>query len=143
MFHKFLIFNFAFFILFVAQVEAAPFTDNGDGTVKDNATGLIWQKCSQGQNTDATCSGAATTSTWSASLTNCSGLGLAGRTWRLPGIQELKTIVDTTTTASAKIDSIAFPNTQTANYYWSSTTYAPGTTNAWAVNFTNGNGPRQ
>jgi hypothetical protein len=36
------------------------YTDNGDGTVTDNNTGLIWQKCSVGQTNDATCSGPAT-----------------------------------------------------------------------------------
>ena len=94
--NKFLILNSAFLILFALQIEAAPFTDNTDGTVKDNATGLIWQKCSRGQGaTD--CSGTATTATWSDAITYCSGLSLvAGKTWRLPQVNELKTIVDTT-----------------------------------------------
>jgi hypothetical protein len=33
---------------------ARGYTDNGDGTVTDKATGLVWQKCSRGQNNDAT-----------------------------------------------------------------------------------------
>ena len=35
---------------------AARFNDNSNGTVTDNGTGLVWQKCSRGQNT-ADCSG--------------------------------------------------------------------------------------
>jgi hypothetical protein len=113
------------------------FTDNNDGTIKDNATGLIWQKCSQGQNNDATCSGSATTETWANALTYCSGLTLAGRTWRLPTVNELGSLLDTTKTSHPSIDT-AFPNT-VPNGYWSSTTYAPNTYNAWYVNFNSGN----
>jgi hypothetical protein len=136
MFPKFLILNFAFLILFALQIEAAPFTDNGDGTVKDNATGLIWQKCSKGQ-TGLDCSGgAATTSNWATAITDCSGLSLASKTWRLPHVNELKTIVDSTKATSPAIDTTAF--SATVVYYWSSTTYAPTTTNAWAVSFLDG-----
>jgi hypothetical protein len=132
--NKFLILHFSFIILLLAtQVIAAPFTDNSDGTVKDNATGLIWQKCSQGQGaTD--CSGTATTTTWANAITYCSGLSSASKTWRLPTINELKTIVDTTKSSGATIDTTAFPAT-VAGSYWSSTTYAPGTTVAWYVSF--------
>ena len=136
--NKFLILNSAFLILFALQIEAAPFTDNTDGTVKDNATGLIWQKCSRGQGaTD--CSGTATTATWSDAITYCSGLSLvAGKTWRLPQVNELKTIVDTTKASGATIDTTAFPATVASSGYWSSTTYAPSNTTAWPVYFANG-----
>lgn len=126
-----------FILLFALQIEAAPFTDNSDGTVKDNATGLVWQKCSQGQGaTD--CSGTATTATWTNAITYCSGLNnlpaSSPRTWRLPHVNELKTIVDTTKASGATIDTTAFPATAAFDY-WSSTTYAPSTTTAWGVGF--------
>jgi hypothetical protein len=92
------------------------------------------QKCSQGQNNDATCTGAATTATWATAIAYCSGLGLEGKTWRLPHVNELKTIVDTTKATSPVIDTTAFPAT-VASYYWSSSTYAQTTTNAWFVDF--------
>jgi hypothetical protein len=114
------------------------FTDNNDGTVKDNATGLVWQKCSRGQNNDSTCSGSATTANWTTALTYCSGLTLEGRTWRLPTVNELKSLVDTTKASGPTIDTTAFPST-VASYYWSSTTYAPNTTFAWFVVFDDGN----
>ncbi len=67
------------------------FVDNGNGTVKDLATGLIWQKCSSGQNNDSTCSGSATSysNNWTQALNDCNSLNLASLTWRLPNINEL------------------------------------------------------
>ncbi len=131
MFPKFLILNFALLILFAMQIDATPFTDNSDGTVKDNATSLVWQKCSQGLSGTSCSSGTATVSTWTSAVSYCNSLSLASKTWRLPNVNELKTIVDYTKT-SFLIDSTAFPAT-IANYYWSSTTSAAPTTNAWAV----------
>jgi hypothetical protein len=119
------------------ESSSGSFTDNNDGTVKDNATGLIWQKCSKGQ-TGADCSGgSATAATWTTALTDCSGLTLAGRTWRLPTVNELGSLLDTTKASGPTIDTTAFPST-VANYYWSSTTYAPNTSNVWAVLFFDG-----
>jgi hypothetical protein len=125
----------AFFFAFT--LSAAPFIDNGNGTILDKQTGLTWQKCTVGQTNDATCSGGASTIQWATALTTCSGLGLASRTWRLPSVKELKTIVDTTIATSPSIDIAFFPST-VASVYWSSTTYAPSTTNAWIVNFFDG-----
>lgn len=122
----------------VSKGYYSNFTDNGDGTVKDNSTGLIWQKCSIGQTNDAACTGAGSPSLWSAAITTCSGLGLASRTWRLPNTQDLKSLIDTTTTAAAKMDGIAFPNAIAGNY-WGSTTYATTTTLAFTVSTANGN----
>ena len=137
MFPKFLILNFSIFILLATQVEAAPFTDNGDGTVKDQATNLVWQKCSQGLSGSTCSSGTATTATWTNAVSYCNSLSLASKTWRLPNSNESKTIVDYTKSSSPAIDSTAFPAT-IANYYWSSTTYAPSTTVAYYFNFGDG-----
>ena len=108
--------------------------DNGDGTIKDNATGLIWQKCSRGQTNDTTCSGTATTATWTNAITYCSGLSLVGRTWRLPQNNELMTIVDTIKATAPVIDTTVFPATL-IDVYWSSTSYLPNTGLAWGLSF--------
>jgi hypothetical protein len=120
-----------------AQYETNPmsFTDNGDGTIKDNVTGLIWQKCSAGQNkTD--CSGTALGKKWTEANTYCTNnsAGLPGTGWRLPDRFELQSIVDYGASFPA-IDP-KFPNTQTS-YYWASV-YAPDTNLAWYVHFNNG-----
>ena len=120
-----------------ASLWGAPYTDNGNGTVTDSATGLIWQKCSAGLGTTlGNCStGSISSYTWSSAISYCEGLTLGGRSdWRLPNINELGSIFDFTKSSDPNIDSIAFPNTR-SSYYWSSSTYAKYTYNAWYVYF--------
>jgi hypothetical protein len=92
---------------------AFDYTDNGDGTVTDNNTGLTWQ---QGYSTS--------TMTWSAAATSCANndANLPGTGWRLPNIKELFTLVDFTVSGVAKIDLTAFPGTPVSDF-WSATTY--------------------
>ena len=50
---------------------AANFTDNGDGTVTDTTTGLMWSRCSIGQTwsvENSNCTGNATAMTWQEAL---------------------------------------------------------------------------
>jgi hypothetical protein len=106
------------------------FTDNNNGTVTDNATTLMWQKSDDG-----------TARTWEQSLSYCEGLTLAGFTdWRLPNIKELSSIADNTKYGPA-IDTVFFPNTQSSfnSLYWTSTSSFIST-NAWVVNFYDGDG---
>ena len=135
---KFKVQHLTFIILLTAApLLTAAFTDNSDGTVTDGATGLVWQKCSRGQTADATCSGTATTANWQTALTYCKDLTLNSRTWRLPSINELKTIVDRGKAAAPMIDTTAFPAT-VSNYYWSASSYLPNLTFASRVTFGNG-----
>ena len=101
--------------------------DNGDGTVTDNVTGLMWQK--QDDNI---------TRNWEASLAYCEQLELAGHSdWRLPNIRELRSIVDNTRYDPA-IDTTTFPGTK-SNDYWSSSTLAQYPhQGAWMVGFDKG-----
>lgn len=105
----------------------ASLTDNGDGTVTDNTTGLMWAQGSSANNM-----------TWKEALAWCEALSLAGYgDWRLPTIKELKTLVDDDSDGLA-IDIDYFPET-VATYYWSSTTNAYYTEHAWLVSFNYGN----
>jgi hypothetical protein len=128
------------------QQPAHGFTNNGNGTVTDKVTGLMWQRCSAGQQNDAACSGTASGKTWQAAMDYCSGLSLAGHTdWRLPNVKELESITDDTSCNPA-IDSDAFPGVSpseapefaAAGIYWSSTTYPYSTSNAQVVYFLRG-----
>ncbi len=112
------------------------FTDNGNGTVKDNLTGLIWLK-------NANCWGAIA---WATALTNANGLasGSCGLTdsstagqWRLPNIVELQSLIDFAYSNPALTSGHPFSNVQ-ADTYWSATTYAVSTTYAWVVNLYDG-----
>lgn len=124
-------------LLLAAQIGATPFTDNGDGTVRDQATNLVWQKCSQGLSGTSCSSGSATTATWASAVSYCTSLSLASKTWRLPNVNELRSIVDYTKTSSPTIDSTAFPAT-VAYIYWTSTTNGVNIGAAWYVYFLEG-----
>ena len=115
------------------------FTNNGDGTTSDNCTSLIWMTCSRGQTYGAgpACSGSATTVAWEGALTYCEGLNFAGQTdWRLPNTKELQSIVNYGVAYPA-IFTAYFPST-VSDRYWSSTTAAFDTANAWDVDFGHG-----
>ncbi|MDX1960651.1 MAG: DUF1566 domain-containing protein [Leptospiraceae bacterium] len=84
--------------------------------------------------------GGSTSSLWNAcnnANSNPSG-GFAGKTnWRVPTRDELTSLVDYSRTSAPTINETYFPNTVASNY-WSSTTFAPNTINAWYVYFVNG-----
>jgi hypothetical protein len=113
------------------------FKDNADGTIIDENTGLIWQRCSFGLADDTSCSGVTTLVTWTAALTYCSGLNLLGKTWRLPNANELKSIVDFSRQNPA-LDATFFPATSLSSY-WSSSTVTGTVANAFTVTFASGN----
>lgn len=115
------------------------YVENSDGTITDNSTGLMWQRCTSGQDWDEendTCTGSAATMHWFAAseyvdnLNNSIYLGYAD--WRLPTKNELQTLVDYSTYNPAT----AFLDTGAA-VYWSSTD-AQLTGSAWDVNFNSG-----
>jgi len=110
----------------------SSYTDLGDGTVKDNVTGLVWQK--------------AVTSTqafdWPTAQTYCTSLTLAGRAWRLPTRIELLSLVDFTRTGPA-IDTTAFPGVPGGKYHWTASPWvvsqiATKPQYSWIVNFSEG-----
>ena len=105
------------------------YADNGDGTVTDTSTGLMWQQ-----------QAGSSTQTWEQALAYCEGLNLGGHTdWRLPTIKELRSLVDYSRYNPA-INTTYFPNAA-ASWYWSSTTGAHGTYFAWVVGFGLGTAP--
>ncbi|MBU3914431.1 DUF1566 domain-containing protein [bacterium] len=107
-------------------INAPSFTVLGSGMVRDNNTKLIWQQ----QDNDSIY-------TWANAGTYCDSLVLGSQSdWRLPIRRELMSIVNYGT-HSPSINGTYFPNTNSSNY-WSSTTYAVGTNDAWPVQFYDG-----
>jgi hypothetical protein len=124
----------------VATAPASRFTDNGNGTVTDQATGLQWKRCSEGQTwSDRSCTGTASTPTWQQALQRADTASYAGRDdWRLPNINELKSIVEEAC-YDPTIDLAVFPATPSSGY-WSSSPYADHTyPSAWSLSFNYGN----
>ncbi len=116
-------------------------TINGDAVVYDDETGLTWQNEPYTQ-AEEDAYNADTESGkvlyWENAIDYCEALDFAGETdWRLPNINELLSMTDMTRVDPA-VDP-AFTNV-TSYYYWSSTTYACGTTHAWGVYFYDGYG---
>ena len=114
------------------------FTINSDGTVLHKTTGLIWKRCVQGQ-VGTTCSGLPTQLSWQEALMSADEEGFAEQTdWRLPNIQELRTLVEIRCSNPA-INIAVFPNTPTGSNisFWSSTN-SLGQSFAWGLSFSRG-----
>jgi len=104
------------------------YTDNHDGTVTDNVTGLMWQQTVP----------AGTYYTWSQAVAYCPTLNLAGHSdWRLPSRIELVSLVDFGVSSGATINATYFPSTP-AGYFWSSSPVAGSPSGAWSVAFGGG-----
>ena len=113
------------------------FSDNSNGTVTDNLTGLVWLKNA----------GCFSPLDWPTALTEANRLanGSCGLTdgsitgqWRMPNINELESLVDVSQSSPAVSIGSPFTGIILANAYWSSTTYNALNSNAWAIRFTDG-----
>ena len=117
---------------YVRYVRGKPygenaFVDNGDNTITDKSTDLIWTRQDSGK-----------AMKWSEALEYCATLESAGQSdWRLPNVKELQYIVDyqrsPDSTHSAAISPL-FATTEIENeagqkdfpFFWSSTTHLDG-----------------
>jgi len=105
------------------------FTDNGDGTVTDNLTRLMWTRDAQ------LIQG---TMDWQVALDACNDLVYAGyEDWRLPNLRELQSLIDYENKNPALPLGHPFTN-QLSTDYWSSTSAAFNPSYAWVVGFSGG-----
>ncbi len=112
------------------------FTDNGDGTVTDNLTALVWLK-------NANCFGA---KNWATALGDANVLasgacglsdGSSAGAWRLPNGNELHSLIDPTQSNPALPAGHPFTGVQ-LNLYWTSTTVDYQPAGVVVVGMTNG-----
>ena len=121
-----------------ASTPDSQLQDNGDGTITDLKTGLMWKQCLEGQSGSDCASGSVGTWSWQQALqrvqtVNSSG-GFAGFSdWRLPNIKELSSLVELQCQDPA-INLTRFPNTSSGGV-WSSSAVAGNTGGAWYVYF--------
>jgi hypothetical protein len=115
--------------MYVRYVRGNPaygkndFQDNGDGTITDRATGLMWQKADSGKGMK-----------WEQALAYAANLKLAGHSdWRLPNAQELQSIVDYTRAPSVTQSPAISPLFQVGKlsdgdypFFWTNTTHLDG-----------------
>ena len=97
--------------------------------VLDRETGLVWEK-----------SPSTSTFTWWGAQSHCNHLTVGNRKgWRLPTLQELASLVDgdPANTGPRLPPGHPFTNVQ-SSYYWSATTSAASSSNAWVVYFNDG-----
>lgn len=118
----------------------ADFVDNRDGTVTHKRTGLVWMRCSLGQNWDGeSCAGKAKKYVWQKAMqaavdTNAAG-GYAGKAdWRVPNIKELDSIADTQCLGPS-INLEVFPATPSARFWSSTLSTTSDRGYAWFVDF--------
>ncbi|MBK1694654.1 hypothetical protein CKO09_07870 [Chromatium weissei] len=114
------------------------FVDNGDGTVTQINTGLMWAKCSEGRTGSNCGTGSATTMNWSDALTAANNSILGGYTdWRLPNIKELQALINYDSYKPAIYNSY-FSDAPSPRFWSGSASLDYGTNFTWYTGFESG-----
>jgi len=121
------------------------FTDNGDATVTDNLTGLVWAQDGNLMHTrnpelEERFGGVAFQNALDY-LTKLNDESYCGKSdWRLPNVNELESLFNANEPVNADwLSNQGFINAQALNY-WASTTNAANTYNAWTIDMGINNG---
>ena len=115
---------------FVLLAQAELTRGANDLTVIDSETKLEWQ--------DSYAEDKFTNLSYRNAITECEGLKLDGKEdWRLPNINELKSIV-VDTQYEPSINSEIFKKIS-SSFYWSSTSRSAGSQDKWVISFSNAN----
>ena len=118
-----------------STTPSSRFNNNSNGTVSDNRTKLMWQKCQLGLSGENCEIGTATLHNWQQALDEAESNTNAGYSdWRLPNHKELLSIVEQRC-YNPSINSTIFPNTSPVPYFWSASPDANQTFSAWGVSF--------
>jgi len=82
-----------------SSLQVTRFRDNGDGSVTDVDSKLMWMRCSAGQSwVNAQCTGQVTAFNWPDAVREANQINRNGdaffNDWRLPSLRDLATITD-------------------------------------------------
>ena len=118
-------------------LETTPSNDftllEGGAVVRHEPTGLEWRRCAEGMSWSGDgCSGFSNSFGWRAALQHADGLP----GWRLPNINELRSIVERCRTSPA-INQQVFPDTP-ETITWTATPSGVDSGRSWYINFTQG-----
>ncbi len=114
-------------------INPPSYTDNGDGTITDKVTGLMWQRVDNGE------------STWDNAATRAASVTTGGYAdWRLPTPTELFSIMNHNNGNPAALNTTFFPSNPAgaAEYWWSTDSYGADANRVWCVNAGGGMGPK-
>lgn len=123
-----------------SNLPLTRFQDNGDGTVTDVNSKLMWMRCPSGQRwIDARCTGQATSYNWAAAVRQADQISSNGEAffndWRVPALRDLATITDRGC-KNPRTNLVVFPGTP-PSAFWSSTARPGGKSEdlAFALSF--------
>ena len=123
----------------VASTPLTRFNLNGDATVTDLKTGLMWKQCPEGKSGSDCLTGNYQNAFWDTSLNEIvklnAGAGFAGyKDWRMPNVKELRSIIEAQCYGPA-VNEEVFPNTPLVNFLTSSLVNDTDRNRIWAIEF--------
>ncbi len=117
-----------------SSTPTSRFIDHGDGTITDIETQLMWAKCTEALTGSGCTNGRVPKQGWKQALELANSSTLAGHVdWRLPNVNELRSIVEGRCYRPA-INPAVFPNTPVTGF-WSSSPIANHIDRVWVVYF--------
>jgi len=113
--------------LIVPNILLAERFTKSENIVYDSKTELSWQSRPSSKKFN-----------WSSAKSYCRNLTYGGKSdWRLPNIDELKSLVDYNRYKPAIATTLI--DIKTDDWYWSSSKAVSSSSSSWVVNFSNGN----
>jgi hypothetical protein len=124
---------------FPLSLPTERFEANGDGTVTDRASGLMWMRCAIGQTWQGErCSGSAERFDWAGAGAAADAVNGSGdwffNDWRVPGLRDLAMVIERQC-VNPRTNLTLFPDTP-PDFFWTST-LRPGDVDgdAYALSF--------